>query len=67
LFVTDIMNNVVWILDRRDGRTLGHIGFMGHSGGGFHWVHVAASDSHGNLYTGEVDSGKRIQKFVPVD
>lgn len=64
LLVTDIMNNVVWILDRQDGRPVGQIGFMGHSGGGFHWVHVAASDSHGNLYTGEVDSGKRIQKFV---
>jgi hypothetical protein len=23
-------------------------------------------DSKGNLYTGEVDSGKRVQKFVPV-
>jgi hypothetical protein len=67
LFVTDIMNNVVWILDRHTGETAGRIGFMGHSGGGFHWVHVAASDSRGNLYTGEVDSGKRVQKFVPVD
>ena len=67
LFVTDIMNNVVWILDRKSGETVGHVGFMGHSGGGFHWVHVAASDSNGNLYTGEVDSGKRVQKFVPVD
>jgi hypothetical protein len=67
LFVTDIMNNVVWILDRKSGETVGEIGFMGHSGGGFHWVHVAASDSQGNLYTGEVDSGKRIQKFVRVD
>jgi hypothetical protein len=67
LFVTDIMNNVVWILDRESGTTVGRIGFMGHSGGGFHWVHVAASDSRGNLYTGEVDSGKRIQRFVPVD
>jgi hypothetical protein len=67
MFVTDIMNNVVWILDRASGTTLGQIGFMGHSGGGFHWVHVAASDSRGNLYTGEVDSGKRIQRFVPVN
>ena len=66
LFITDIMNNVVWILDRHAGEPVGQIGFMGHSGGGFHWVHVAASDSQGNLYTGEVDSGKRIQKFVPV-
>jgi len=58
------MNNVVWILDRGSGETVGHVGFMGHSGGGFHWVHVAASDSNGNLYTGEVDTGKRIQKVV---
>jgi len=65
LFVTDIMNNVVWVLNRRTGEPVGQVGFMGHSGGGFHWVHVAASDSAGNLYTGEVDSGKRIQKFVP--
>ncbi len=67
LFVTDIMNNVVWVLNRRTGEPIGQVGFMGHSGGGFHWVHVAASDSAGNLYTGEVDSGKRIQKFVPVN
>jgi sugar lactone lactonase YvrE len=67
LFVTDIMNNVVWILDRDSGEPVGRIGFMSHAGGGFHWVHVAASDSRGNLYTGEVDSGKRIQKFAPVD
>jgi hypothetical protein len=67
LFVTDIMNNVVWTLDRASGETVGEIGFMGHSGGGFHWVHVAASDSRGNLYTGEVDSGKRIQRFVPLE
>jgi hypothetical protein len=40
---------------------------MGHSGrnaGQFHWVHQIVSDSQGNLYTGEVDSGKRVQKFV---
>jgi hypothetical protein len=30
-------------------------------------VHVAASDSRGNLYTGEVDTGKRVQRFVPMD
>jgi DNA-binding beta-propeller fold protein YncE len=67
LFVADIMNNVVWILNRSDGTVAGRIGRTGHAGGQFHWVHVAATDSHGNVYTGEVDSGKRIQKFVPVD
>jgi hypothetical protein len=65
LFVTDIMNNVVWILDRRSGEAVGQVGFMSRAGGGFHWVHVAASDSRGNLYTGEVDTGKRVQRFVP--
>ena len=35
--------------------------------GQFHWVHVAKFDSKGNLYTGEVDTGKRLQKWVPVE
>ena len=32
--------------------------------GYFHWIDAIAIDSQGNLYTGEVDTGKRIQKFV---
>ncbi len=31
--------------------------------GEFHWVHNLAIDSKGNLYTTEVDTGKRAQKF----
>jgi hypothetical protein len=30
-----------------------------------HWVHVGKFDSRGNFYTGEVDTGKRLQKWVP--
>ena len=30
-------------------------------------THVAWMDSKGNLYTGEVDAGKRVQKFTPVN
>ena len=37
---------------------------LGRMAGQFHWVHVMAIDSKGNLYTGEVDTGKRIQKFT---
>ena len=66
IFVADIMNNVVWILNRSDGTVAGRIGRTGHAGGQFHYAHVATADSHGNVYTGEVDSGRRIQKFVPV-
>lgn len=64
MYVSDIMNNVVWIVSRADGKVLGHFGFAGHSGGGFHWIHMVATDSHGNVYTGEVDTGKRVQRFL---
>ena len=30
----------------------------------FDWLHYMAFDSQGNLYTGEVQTGHRIQKFV---
>jgi hypothetical protein len=64
IYISDIMNNVVWIVNRVDGTVLGHFGFFGHSGGGFHWLHMVATDSKGNVYTGEVDTGKRVQRFL---
>jgi hypothetical protein len=64
LFVSDIMNNVVWQLNRADMKVLGSFGYAGRNAGGFHWLHMIATDSQGNIYTGEVDTGRRIQKFV---
>ena len=32
--------------------------------GDFHWLHQVSLDSRGNIYTAEVDTGKRIQKFI---
>jgi hypothetical protein len=64
LYVSDIMNNVIWIVNRADGKALGHFSFAGHSGGGLHWVHMVATDAKGNVYTGEVDTGKRVQRFL---
>ena len=64
LLVGDGANNVVWMLDRQSGRVLGSFGHNGRNAGQFHWVHQVVMDSRGNLYTGEVDTGKRIQKFV---
>ena len=52
MFVADIMNNVVWMLDRENGAVVDKIGHAGQAGGQFHWVHIAAMDSHGNLYAG---------------
>jgi hypothetical protein len=64
LLVADGENNVIWTLRRDDGMVLGQTGHNGRNAGQFHWVHQIVSDSQGNLYTGEVDTGKRIQKFV---
>jgi hypothetical protein len=54
----------VWIVDRMTDKTVGHFGYFGHTGGGFHWIHMVATDSKGNVYTGEVDTGKRVQRFL---
>lgn len=64
LLVADGGNNVIWTLRREDGAIVGQTGHNGRNAGQFHWVHQIVSDSQGNLYTGEVDTGKRAQKFV---
>jgi len=64
LLVADGEDNVIWVLDRSDGHVVTSFGHNGRNAGQFHWVHQTAMDSKGNLYTGEVDTGKRVQKFV---
>jgi sugar lactone lactonase YvrE len=66
LFVADGTNNRVWIVDRQRGDTLGSFGGNGRYAGQLHWINAIAMDSRGNIYTGEVEQAKRIQKFVPV-
>ena len=64
LLVVDGENNVIWILRRSDGVVVSSFGHSGRNAGQFHWVHQAAMDSKGNLYTGEVETSKRLQKFT---
>jgi hypothetical protein len=64
LLVPDGENNVVWILDRATGAVVSTLGHNGRNAGFFHWVHVGGLDSDGSLYLGEVDTGKRVQRFV---
>jgi hypothetical protein len=66
LYVADGTNNRVWILDRASGRTLSSFGGNGRYAGQLHWINAIAMDSKGNIYTGEVEQAKRIQKFAPV-
>jgi sugar lactone lactonase YvrE len=65
LYTADGENSRVWMLLREPGRVLDSFGRRGRAAGQFHWIHNLAVDSAGNLYTTEVDSGKRAQKFVP--
>ena len=65
VFVADGANDKVWIVNRRTGTTVGSIGDNGRMAGQFHFIDGVASDSKGNIYTGEVETGKRVQKFVP--
>ena len=64
LYVADGTNNEIHILERATGKRVSAFGRNGRYAGQFHWVHAMAADSQGNLYTGEVDNGKRVQKFV---
>jgi DNA-binding beta-propeller fold protein YncE len=66
MMVADPTNNVIWTLRRSDGTVLGSIGHDGRNAGQFHAVHSMTEDSVGNLYTGEVETGKRLQKFMIV-
>ncbi len=65
LYVCDINNNHVWFIDRQDGKTVGQLGSLGENGGQFFGLHMIATDSKGNLYTGEVFNGERVQRFLP--
>ena len=40
-------------------------GSGGRNAGQFGWVHNLDMDSKGNVYTAEVETGKRVQKFTP--
>ncbi|MED5535863.1 MAG: hypothetical protein VX690_09250 [Pseudomonadota bacterium] len=66
LYMADGTNNRVWIVDRQSGETIGSFGGNGRYAGQLHWVNAIGTDSIGNIYTGEVEHAKRIQKFEPV-
>jgi DNA-binding beta-propeller fold protein YncE len=63
LLSADGENNEIRVLKRDDGTVVGSFGRNGRNAGQFHWIHAMAVDAKGNVYTAEVDTGKRIQKF----
>jgi hypothetical protein len=63
LYNADGENQHVWTFLRLTGEVLSKTGRGGRQAGEFTAVHSLAVDSKGNLYTGEVDAGMRLQKF----
>jgi DNA-binding beta-propeller fold protein YncE len=64
LYVASRSAERVWVLDRKTLQPLDSFGRVGVAPGEFYVLHHMTSDSKGNLYTTEVEDGRRIQKFV---
>ena len=63
LYVGDLGNNQINILDRQSLKILGKFGKAGTAPGDFNILHEIAADSKGNLYTAETRS-RRVQRFL---
>ncbi len=66
LYISDLTNNHIWFLNREDGKVVGQMGSMGENGGQFFGLHMIGVDTKGDIYTGEVFAGERVQRFLPV-
>jgi len=64
LYVGDNANQTIYILSRNNLQELGRLGRNGRNAGEFHYLHQVSVDSKGNIYMAEVDTAKRIQKFL---
>jgi len=67
VYMVDGSNGELRIVARDSHRTLARLGRPGRWAGQFHVVHDIAIDSQGNLYTTEVNTGQRVQKFRRLD
>ncbi|WP_252258462.1 NHL repeat-containing protein [Erythrobacter aurantius] len=64
VYIADMMNGRVWILLRETHGVVGWFGRNGRYPGQFIWLHSVDVDSEGNVYTTEVNTGRRVQRFV---
>jgi DNA-binding beta-propeller fold protein YncE len=64
LYVASRSPGRVWVYDRKTLEALTSFGRPGVAPGEFYVIHHIATDSKGNLYTAEVEDGRRVQKFI---
>jgi DNA-binding beta-propeller fold protein YncE len=67
LYMIDGMNGEIRVVERSSMSVLAAFGRPGRQAGEFTALHNIAVDRQGNLYTAEVNTGQRIQKFRRVD
>ena len=67
IYMVDGVNNELRIVTRATNEVVGRVGRPGRYAGQFHVVHNVAVDSQGNVYTTEVNTGQRVQKFRRLD
>ena len=67
IYMVDGVNNEMRIIARAGMETLARVGRPGRYAGQFHVVHNVAVDRAGNVYTTEVNTGQRVQKFRRLD
>jgi DNA-binding beta-propeller fold protein YncE len=67
MYVMNGRNEQVHILDHASGTILSSFGRPGHQVGNFTHGHTLTTDTSGNIYIAETDTGRRIQKFRIVE
>jgi DNA-binding beta-propeller fold protein YncE len=66
-YLADGTNDQVLTVERESGKVITGFGRPGRFVGEFLVLHNIGIDSKGNLYTSEVATGKRVQKFKPAN
>ncbi len=64
LYVASRSPGRIWVYDRKTLEPLESFGRLGIAPGEFDVLHHMTTDEKGNLYTSEVEDGRRVQKFV---
>ena len=67
IYMADGANGEVRILDHGSSEIVGRFGRVGRQAGQFTALHNITVDHQGNIYTAEVNTGQRIQKFRRLD
>ena len=67
IYMIDGMNGEIRIVDRVSKQPLARFGRPGRQAGQFTALHNIAVDRQGNIYTAEVNTGQRVQKFRRLD